>query len=300
MLKRSRLMWVVGAFVALAAGVAACGSSGSGNTSSGTTGCTPGATQACACLGGTMGVQSCKDDGRSFDTCQCGSSSGSAGTGGATTSSSSTGMQGTCGDGMIDPSDHCDNPSSEFYCKPDCTMGTGTGGSDAGTGGACAGHVYYAGAYPAAGGTPAPSVWANLPAAGGQTGLDAGNAQCKALGIGADHVCDYEEVKLAQAAAEPSFMTIPAGTSAWVQRTTTAMVMGNPSAPGPGGRCNDWTYMTNHISDGEYITFDTVGNPTYHLDNDTIFDPMNPHVIVGDLQCGGQTRSILCCYQSCN
>jgi hypothetical protein len=209
-------------------------------------------------------------------------------------------MMGTCGDGVIDPSDHCDNPSSEFYCKPDC-MG-GTGGSDAGmgTGGACAGHVYYAGAYPSANGTPAPSVWANLPAAGGQTGLDAGNAQCKALGIGADHVCDYEELKLAAAASEPSFMAIPAGTSAWLQRTTSAMVMGNPSAPGPGGRCNDWTYMTNHISDGEYITFDTVGNPTYHLDNDTIFDPMNPHVIVGDLQCGGQTRSILCCYQSCN
>jgi hypothetical protein len=76
---------------------------------------------------------------------------------------------------------------------------------------------------------------------------------------------------------------------------------GTASAPGPGGRCNDWKYMTNHISDGEYVTFATAGTPTFHLDNDTVFDPTMPgvHTIPGDLDCGGVTRSILCCYQAC-
>ena len=66
MLKRSRLMWVAGAFVALAAGMGACGSSGTGTSGTSNPGCTPGTTQECACLGGTKGVQSCKDDGKSF------------------------------------------------------------------------------------------------------------------------------------------------------------------------------------------------------------------------------------------
>lgn len=154
-----------------------------------------------------------------------------------------------------------------------------------------AGHVYYAGMFPGAG-----SVWANLPGAGGLTGLEAGNAQCVALGVGADHVCDYTEVLAAQMNGE--LATIPAATTAWVQRTTPAMVMGMVSQPGPGGNCNNWTYATNHIGDGEYLTFDVAGVPTYHLDNDTIFDPAQPgvHTIPGDLECGGATRSILCCY----
>ena len=102
-------------------------------------------------------------------------------------------------------------------------------------------------------------------------------------------------------------MAIPMGTTAWVQRTTTVNLVGTmpvtvggtPSTADTGGRCNNWTYMTNHISDGEYVTFDTVGTPTFHLDNNTKFDPANPHVIVGDLECGGTMRSILCCQPVC-
>lgn len=294
-------MWVAGAFLALAGGLAACGSGGN------TTGCTPGATQECACLGGTKGVQSCNTDGKGFAMCQCGSATSSgatSGSGGAphTGASSSSGMP-TCGDGKIEPSDHCDNPSSEFYCKSDCMMATtGTGGM--GTGGACAGHINYAGKFDGA-----DSVWAELPAAGGQTGLDAGNAQCKSLGVGADHVCDYTEVQAALAAHEATFMAIPKGTTAWVQRTTTVNLVGTmpvtsggtPSLPGAGGRCNDWKYKTNHISNGEYAAFDAVGTPTFHLDHDTKFDAANPglHNTANDQTCGGTTRSILCCFQSC-
>jgi hypothetical protein len=294
---KSKLIWLVGGLIALV-GSAACGSTGGGNTGGGSnTGCTPGTTNACLCVGGTMGVQTCKDDGRGYGTCDCGattSSSSSSGAGG--TASSSSGSMTTCGDHIIEASDHCDNPSSEFYCKTDCEnqpdAGTGGGG---GAGGACAGHVYYAGKFDGAA-----SVWANLPAAGGMTSLDAGNAQCKALNIGADHVCDYEEVLKANTQGE--LAGIAAGSSAWIQRTTVAMVNGQPSQPGPGGRCNNWTYATNHISDGEYFSFDTAGVPTAHLDNDTVFDPANPgvHTIGNDLQCGGTMRSILCCYQACN
>lgn len=291
----SRLSWVVGGVVAIFS--AACGSSGNtGGNGGGTSGCVPGTTIECACLGGTKGIQSCKDDGKGYAACQCeGTTSTGSGTGGATgtTSSSGTGT-GVCGNGIIEPTDNCGSPGSEFFCAADCNGGTG--GSDAGAGGACAGHVYYAGKYDGA-----PSVWAMLPAAGGNTGLDAGNSQCKALGVGADHVCDYDEIQAAFAAKEAAFMGIAQGTTVWVQRTTSANVNGTPSAAGPGGRCNNWTYATNHISDGEYITFDTAGTPNFHLDNDTVFDPNNPGVHTqADLQCGGVNRSILCCYQACN
>jgi hypothetical protein len=197
----------------------------------------------------------------------------------------------TCGDGVIQPSDNCGNPNSEFYCKSDCEMATTSASS--GTGGCGpANHQFYAGKI-----DNTSSVWSTLANAGGQTGLEAGNAACKA--IGGDHVCDYEEVVLAAQGGQLS--SIPQGTTAWLQRTTTVMVNGTASAPGPGGRCNDWTYMTNHISDGEYITFDTAGTPTYHFDNDTIYDPANPHVHTNDadLQCGGASRSILCCFTAC-
>ncbi|APR76486.1 Hypothetical protein A7982_01833 [Minicystis rosea] len=246
----------------------------------------PGTSIECACVGGTKGAQVCKDEGDGYDTCQCGSTSTSS----STSSSSSSGSNSSCGDGVIQASDHCDNPSSEFYCAQDCSSSSSSSSS---SGDPCAGHTYYAGKYDGA-----PSVWSNLPGAGGLTKLDAGNAQCKALNIGADHVCDYEEVLKAQAQGE--LAGIPAGTTAWVQRTTVAMVKGIASPPGPGGRCNDWSYATNHISDGEYVTFDTAGQPTYHLDNDTSYDPLAPKLVPGDLECGGQMRSILCCYQACN
>lgn len=156
------------------------------------------------------------------------------------------------------------------------------------------GHVYYAGKFDGAS-----SVWAALPGANAMTGLAAGDAQCANLGVGADHVCDYEEVRKAEMQGE--LAAVPQGTIAWVQRTTVAMVNGQPSQPGPGGRCNDWTSVSDQLTDGEYATFDSQGNPTYHLDNDTIYDFATPgvHTILGDLQCGLVLRSILCCFPAC-
>ena len=55
-------------------------------------------------------------------------------------------------------------------------------------------------------------------------------------------------------------------------------------------------FVGNHLADGEYITFDAAGVPTYHFDNDTFYDSVaTEHVTPGDLDCGGQTRAILCC-----
>jgi hypothetical protein len=171
----------------------------------------------------------------------------------------------------------------------------GSGGSQTtatGTGGACAGHVYYAGKFDGA-----DPVWADLPAAKGLTGLDAGNAQCVALDIGADHVCDYEEVLLAEAHGELSL--IPQGTTAWVQRTTVALVNGQPSEPGLGGTCLGWTYPGDHIAGGEFLTFDQTGVPAFHLDPDATIDFNAPHPFPPELMCHGALRSILCCHPAC-
>jgi hypothetical protein len=248
------------------------------NSGDNKTNCVPGVQQSCACLGGAQGIQVCAADGSHFDACQC--------------SAAQPDLAGTVAPDLASTAAPGDlSMPRDLSVGPDLTD-------------PCAGHIYYAGKYDGA-----TSIWSSLPAAGGLTSLDAGNAQCKALNIGADHVCDYTELVAAQNAGEALFKAIPQGTTGWVQRTTTVSLVGTtpvttggtPSAPGPGGNCNNWTYGTNHIADGEYVTFDTVGTPTYHLDNDTIFDPQNPgvHTIPNDLQCGGFMRSILCCYQAC-
>lgn len=289
-MSRSMFGWVMAALLgSVVAALAACGSSGS----TGTAGCTPGEQKVCACPGDTMGVQTCSDDGRSLNACECGSATGTtsstgSGSGGAG-GSSGTQMTGFCGDG-IQQAGECE-PSSEVhtYCAADCDSVTTT--TSVSTGGGCAGHVYYAGLVP-----NVSSVWVS----GGLTSLAAGDDMCQKANLGADHVCDYEEVRKAQTAGELAM--IPAGTTAWVQRTTPAPVGGVTSAPGPGGRCNDWKYNTNHISDGEYVTFPTLGTPAYHLDNDTVYDVSMPgsHTIPGDLECNGASRNIMCCYTSCN
>lgn len=235
--------------------------------SSPTSTCVPGMAIDCPCSGAAHGVQICGTNG-TFGACTCGGDDA-----GSTPDTGTTADAGAMEDAAtIDANDH-DANDVDAYTDP------------------CAGHITYAGRVDNAG-----SVWASLPAAGGLTSLDAGNAVCES--IGADHVCDYTEVLAAEAAGE--LASIPAGTTAWVQRTTTAQVGGVDSVAGPGGRCNNWTYATNHISDGEYITFDATGVPTYHLDNDTIFDAANPGVHTSpDLPCGGTMRSILCCNAVC-
>lgn len=284
--------WVRAALLgSVVAGIAACGSSGSSDATTGGTNCTPGEQKACACPGGTQGVQQCSADGRSLEDCQCGGSTGTGMGGAGGAGGGSTGTQTmTCGDGVQQPGECLPTTETHFYCPADCDGTTATGTT--GAGGSCAGQQRFGGMVP-----NVSSVWMS----GGLTGLAAGDDMCQKLGTdGIDHVCDYEEMLVAQKANE--LTAIAAGTTFWVQRTTPAMVNGATSAPGPGGRCNDWKYNTNHISDGEYVSFDTVGTPTYHLDNDTIFDGANPgvHVIPGMLECNGVNRAIMCCYTKCN
>jgi hypothetical protein len=285
--------WVRAALLgSVVAGLAACGSSGSTDaTSSGGSNCTPGEQKACACPGGVEGVQTCAADGRSLEACQCGGSTGSGmgGAGGSSGASTGTKME-PCGDGVQQPGECLPSNETHFYCPADCD-GTTASGSSSGTGGSCAGQQHFGGTVP-----NVTSVWMS----GGLTSLAAGDDMCQKLGTdGIDHVCDYEEMLVAQKADE--FKAIAAGTTFWVQRSTPAMVNGVMSQPGPGGRCNDWKYNTNHISDGEYVSFDKLGEPTYFLDNDTVFDGANPgvHNIPGMLECNGVSRSIMCCYTKC-
>jgi hypothetical protein len=229
--------------------------------------CVAGIVVECPCGGGVTGTQACQADG-TFGACTCAQPDAGPPQGDAGTLDSGVADAGTTDAGTTDAGT------------------TDAGTTDAGT--PDAGGPVYSGLI--AGAT---SVWSALPMAAGQTGLAAGNTACRAQG--ADHVCDYEELLVAQQRGELS--AIPMGTTLWLHRTTTAMVMGQPSAPGPGGRCNDWTYSTNHSADGEYVSFDTAGVPTFHLDADTVFDPVSPgvHTVVG-LQCGGETRALACCF----
>jgi len=286
-----KLGWVQAALFGLVSmAFAACG--GNGDTSSSTSNgdCSPGAQQGCSCPDGGQGTKVCSSDGQ-FGACECGGTGGMSGTGGAGGNGGSTSTSmGACGDGVEQPGE-CSH-GGEFYCPQDCN--NGTGGMGGGTPvDPCMGHVYYVDKVDGAG-----PIWANLPNAGGLTGLDAGNNACKS--IGADHVCDHDEVMAAYMNMETKISMIPAMTTAWMQRTTPVTVGGQTYAPGPGGRCNDWKYGTNHISDGEYFTFDTAGVPTPHYDNDTFFDGVDTsHQQPGQLQCGGVMRSILCCSPSC-
>jgi hypothetical protein len=180
--------------------------------------------------------------------------------------------------------------ASSTLASSSASSSTGTSSSMAGASSSadpCAGHVTYGG--------PIPSVtvpWVS----NGLVGLQAGDDMCHSLG--ADHVCDYEEMLVASAAGE--FSAVAAGVTVWVQRTTPAMVNGQTSQPGPGGNCNQWLFNGNHLADGEYAVFDVAGSITFHLDNDTYYDAVDTsHTIPGDLQCGSTFRSVFCCYPAC-
>lgn len=265
-----------------AALVFAPGCGGTGEASGGET-CTPNQQISCDCKDGSKSVQVCAADGKSFEACQCGTGGGGAGGGSGGTGGGTT-QSGLCGNGIQDPNE-CD--PGEFACPQDC-MGTGgAGGGTTTSSNTCEGVVTFAGLVQGVG-----SSWQ----ANGETGYSAGVQLCKA--IAADHPCTYEEMRKAEMVGE--LADIAQGTTTWIHRTTVEMVNNMPSMPGPGGRCNDWTYTTNHISDGEYSTFDQPGIPTYHLDNDTKFDGVDQsHTIAGDLDCGGVMRAIPCCYPAC-
>lgn len=236
-----------------------------------------------------MSVQLCNAAG-TFDACMCDAGTGTEGASGSGSdgidgAEGDTGTSGaTCGD-AIEQDGEC-IPEDQGYCPEDCGGDDGSGGSSTGAD-ACAGMPIYAGMVPNIG-----SQWSDQ----GLMGFAAGNSLCQ--GIGADHVCEYQELLDAEAAGE--FAGVAAGTTAWVHRTTMAMVDGVMSAPGPGGRCVDWTYGTNHIADGEYVEFLSGGTPVYHLDNDTFYDGQDTtHTIPDQLQCGNMTRAIFCCHPAC-
>jgi hypothetical protein len=143
----------------------------------------------------------------------------------------------------------------------------------------------------------------------GQVGLAAGTAACVA--IGADHVCDYDDLVLA--ASNGQLATLTTSDTAWLERTASVtvaansphiVVLGQPAtvgktyAVGPSSRCNDWTYSTDHLNDGEYVDFSTgTSTPTFHFDD----MPGMIQTLPKDIPCGHNAtlRDVLCCYPKC-
>lgn len=148
----------------------------------------------------------------------------------------------------------------------------------------------------------------------GFLGIQAGNEMCAA--IGADHVCSYEEVLLAQSKGEFSSdagdLNYLADSDYWVHRiNATVDINGEMSPPGAGARCNDWTYPTAHIADGEYVNVSN--NGTAIEDFEFALDPKSCYTgdpgddCQGDTagppnsagSCGSTMRYIMCCYPGC-
>ena len=156
---------------------------------------------------------------------------------------------------------------------------------------------------PQAPGAGLSSVWIY----GEEIGISAGEAMCQLRGF--DQVCTYAQLLSAEEVGE--FDTVTDGTY-WLHRVSLTVTMGSDggwdpngvsSAPGPGGRCNDWTYPTGHIADGEYVEFSN-GVPVYHFDKDTRYTGMasDGHAGSGPDDggpCGGAMRGILCCAAHC-
>ena len=131
------------------------------------------------------------------------------------------------------------------------------------------------------------SVWTYA----GQVGIQAGDEMCAA--IGADHVCSYSELVLADSLGELS--AIPDNTEIWLHRLTAVGMF----APGPGGRCNDWTYPGGCLAEGEYVVKE-MGQMQYHFDDDTVYSGMCDHFNpTAPLSCGLDLRAIACCWPSC-
>jgi hypothetical protein len=139
----------------------------------------------------------------------------------------------------------------------------------------------------------------------GLFGLDAANALCQ--NMGANQMCDYvqwEQLQNNPAMYPASITNLAAAIGVgncqkiWLQRTTAV----GANLPGPGGRCNNWNYGTDHEADGEFIEVcNMAGTLTYNvtLDPDTIYQAgMNaPHQNPG-IPCNAM-RAIPCCYKTC-
>jgi cysteine-rich repeat protein len=282
----------------------------------------------CACTAGGEGVQTCEPGG-TYGTCDCGGGNTGGGGGGGGGSGGAGGGEPcnhgaleSCGNGNLDPGEQCDdgncvdNDACTNTCTtPICGDKIVQAGEDCDDGNdengtcpndckinSCAGKLIFSD-FTAQMQT---SQWAYQ----GKLGIDAGTEMCKA--IGAADVCDYEQLKEVLTnpgmhAADIAKMTakVPASSmiTVWVNRTTPERVTGVMSAPGAGGRCNEWVYKTNHISDGEYLTLtNTAGalSGAFTLDQDTVYTGVagDGHAGAG-LDCGGQQRYIACCFPVC-
>ncbi|MDI1484418.1 hypothetical protein [Polyangium sp. y55x31] len=319
--------------------VQAC--SGGENTnagSSGPAGCIPGSTAACICGGGLEGVQVCNAAGNGYEACDCGQSSGPGGGGGSGGGGPVTCVEGgstavVCGNGTVDPGEECDDGNcvaddecsdkcKKPYCGDkivqageDCDDGQNEvgdmcpddckspdGGPDAPVD-PCAGKLIFSDFVAA----PQPSQWSGM----GSLGYPAGTKMCNA--IGAADVCDYEQLAeiFNNPAAHPVDVAkiatkVAAGSSitAWVNRTTMTTIGGTTYPVGAGGRCNNWTYMTNHIDDGEYVTItNTAGavSGAFTLDSNPCYTGNTADGCAqgGALDCGGVQRYIPCCFPVC-
>lgn len=269
--------------------------------------CEPGAMLECACPGGGVGVQTCSPDGASLSACECmadteGESASATDADTVGSASASGGSGGDCGNGIEEPGE-CD-VGGAHACPEDC--GGGDGGTD--DGGTADGGTVDGGSGDGVDACDgAPTFALLVPNVGSQwmyeglLGFAAGNAMCAAQTVPGDdayHVCDYEELVEAEAKGELS--SLPQGTAAWVHRTTMALRDGINHPVGVGSRCVDWTYGTNHISDGEYLEIGPAGAVTYHLDADPFYDGIDTtHTIPGALECGGAIRAIPCCHVAC-
>ncbi len=181
---------------------------------------------------------------------------------------------------------------------------------------------------PAAG---VPALWSYK----GLVGFQAGKALCQA--VGADHVCRYDEVVKADANGE--LAAIPTDLTYWLYRTTNVpdyqLSNGTKSCnassdcggndvcdpitnvcswkPGAGGRCNDWTTVSDDYSEGEWFRVVpdpggggvTKGSLSFHFSHYTTFDdtikpPCSNETILGCAgPCGTPQRAILCCNPKC-
>lgn len=137
--------------------------------------------------------------------------------------------------------------------------------------------------------------------AGGKTGKAAGDNACN-ISFPGTHACTWEELKASDTCNKLTQQKATAGMTAWMHRTgpETAMADDNPNLvagpPARGGRCNDWTYETNHAFDGEWIEFGN-GAMKGHFDSDTADDNGNTsaHAAAGVLECNGESRNVMCC-----
>ncbi|MCH9687012.1 MAG: hypothetical protein K0V04_36590 [Deltaproteobacteria bacterium] len=288
--------WLFSGLLGLAGGLAlACG-----EEPTSTDGCVGGQQVACACPGGDSGVQVCDASGSFFGPCQCGDATGGGGetegdtdvvTGGESNTAGDE-TAGQCGNGIEDPFE-CE-VGDPAYCPDDCMSDTAddtTGSPDS-----CTSQPTFVAMVP-----PQPSRWVS----GALVGFAAGQDLCRqtATNLGVPDpmevtVCTYAQVVQAENAGE--LAAVPAGTTAWLHRLTVADIAGVPTAPGVGGRCQDWVYETNHIADGEHVDFAAGGAATYNLDADTFFDGVDTtHTQPGVLECGSMSRSIMCCNPVC-